>query len=145
MKWYEDPDLIAERDAWYAKLKADGFKDIEQPVGDGSRFGDLLLGVSPGDLRRRLYSTESEDYYRFARQHVHSLPFGLERAVWEHHSEGLSYSKIRQALLRSHGKVGERVVKRVIHENRERMLGNLAEEADRNAKAAIAAWEDSDG
>jgi hypothetical protein len=42
LDWYNDPKLKAEQKKWYAKLKAEGFRDIE-----GGVEGHLLSGPTP--------------------------------------------------------------------------------------------------
>lgn len=143
MKYHETPEFQELRRFWYARAAEDGFEDIEQVVDDKGTVGALLLGVSTGDLRRNLYKGETEDYYRYARQYLHSLPgWSLARKVWELHSEGYSASKgVRE--LRARGiEITTGAWTRIVKRERRAMLDDLDRDADRNAKAAIAAWED---
>ena len=147
MQWHETPEVQALRREWYAKLKEKGFKDIEQVVDDRGTVGALLLGVSQGDLRRRLYKPETEQYYTLARQHLHTVrrrKLKHARAIWALHSEG--YGERRGcAVLAAKGKtVTPGHYKKVVNDERERMMRRVMKTADENAKAAIAAWAEED-
>ena len=151
MQWHETPEVQALRREWYAKLKEEGFKDIEQVVDDRGTVGALLLGVSQGDLRRRLYKPETEQYYTLARQHLHTIErrpaksrMRCAQAIWALHSEG--YGERRGcAVLAAKGKtVTPGHYKKVVADERARMMRRAMKEADENAKAAIAAWAEED-
>lgn len=145
MKWHEKKEVQDLRKKWYKILEEDGFEDIEQVVDRKGNVGCLLLGVSAGDLRRRLYKEETEDYYRFARQHAHSLqPGTLRRVIWELHAEGLSAPKIRKRIERIWGKHTRKKILDIIRAEKHRMLTKLDAEVDAQAKAAKEAWDESE-
>ena len=143
MKFHETPEFQEMRRFWYARAAEDGFQDIEQVVDAKGTVGALLLGVSTGDLRRNLYKGETEDYYRYARQYLHSLPScSLAYKVWELHCEGYSATNGARELRARGVEVTSGVWTRIVKRERRAMLDDLDREADRNAKAANAAWED---
>lgn len=146
MKWHEKPEVQALRREWYARLAEDGFKDIEQVVDDKGEVGCLLLGVSQGDLRRRLFKPETEEYYRLARQHVHTLRYGdgHRRLIWALHAEGYGAKRGIAELAKKGKTVTRSRYEKVVREERARMMRRANREADRAAKAAIAAWEDDE-
>jgi hypothetical protein len=105
-KFYEEDEFLDLRDEWYAKLKEEGFDDIEmvdqisrQPE---AKDGHILLRGPARDLVRskekRQYVASQEEYYRLARQLVWELPFGPYRHVVAMHAEGHSASAIFDAL-----------------------------------------------
>lgn len=143
MEWHERAEVQRLRREWYAKLADEGFVDIEKVVDARGTVGIYLNGVSPGDLRRRLFKEETEDYYRYARQHAHTLRPGVERAVWELHAEGYGVEKTVEALRRTHGVTPGRA-KAIVRAQREAMMAALAAEADENAKRRAAEWDEDD-
>lgn len=148
MKWHETPEFQALRREWYDKATASGFKDIEQVIDSKGTVGDLLLGVSTGDLRRRLYKPETEQYYALARQHFHTerwyrKPEGaLRRRVWALHMEGYGAKRGMAALREAGVEVTLSRWNRIVADEKARMMRRVHREADRSAKAAIEAWED---
>lgn len=135
--WHRKRSFQKLRREWYAKLKENGFRDIEQDVDAFGTSGGMLLGVSAGDLRRKLYKSETEDYYRFARQYLHTMPTGLERAIWQLHSEGVSMARGRVMLAKVWGKVSESRWYKVVNKHKTRMLRRLNDEMDEKAKEAM--------
>lgn len=125
MKWHEKKDVQEQRRAWYRRLKADGFADIEQVIDRKGRVGDLLKGMSSGDLRRGLYKVESEDYFRYARQHGWEMPTGVDRAVWHLHAEGINYKEIYRRVKPYHPSLSYRMVRRIVDRERAAMLEGL--------------------
>jgi hypothetical protein len=88
---------------WYAKLKASGFEDIEQPDGRLKVWHDLYFRCHMDADRIQA----AQDYYRLARQFVHDHIFKnpIEKRIWEMHAEGISQKQILAALLKE-GKKG---------------------------------------
>lgn len=127
-----DPDFLALLEVWDKRLAEDGFDDIEQRSKLGGQEGRLLAGSSPssGDLRRALYNEEKEDYYRLARQHVWEMKRGPRRHVWRLHSDGVPYQKIAR-WLKPFYDLSERVVGRIVSEERKKMLEAVNGELDR--------------
>lgn len=85
-------DLKALQAEWYAKLKAEGFKDIEQDE-------DNLIRWDSHHFQQQSNPTDFEtkaEYYRVAGQllHEHEFESEWEKLVWEMHSAGLSTPKI---------------------------------------------------
>ena len=79
---------------WYKILKEAGFDDIE--------FYDYRTNSYSVFMKRDTtnlstsYNGSSEEYYRLAREWVHTQTFEspTDKAVWTYHSEGLSYDNI---------------------------------------------------
>lgn len=130
--WFDDDEFVALRDAWYAKLKEEGFEDIEILDKRTKHPGCMLKGVSPGDLRRGLYKPETEEYYRIARRHVWKLHTPLEREIWRLHAEGHSRSRI-VARLGTRFHVTRSFVSRFLTQERERMFRLWQAEEERIA------------
>jgi len=120
--FYERPEFLDLRDEWYAKLKEEGFDDIEVIDEITRQPGHLLRGVSPGDLNRsesrKFYKASSEEYYRLARQYVWTLPRGAQRQAARLHADGLSNRDVIAAMAVAHPEVGEKQVLKWISEAR---------------------------
>jgi len=122
-------NYIQERNKWYAKLKKEGFKDIESlrgqtKVDESDRIGrntftrlpqgaasenklTVLPGADTSKNRRERFKTAyivhkaKEDYYYMTEQFLNSYDFesGLEKVIWEYHSNGMSKRNITKTLL----------------------------------------------
>lgn len=108
---------------WYARLKREGFHDIETVLPDGS--SSPLLKPSPGAQGRRYRALEMEtrqDYYTLAGQYYWANKWLKEREkeVWKLHSEGLSYRKIIKALRPTY-KIGLQSVTNIIKKHKKLM------------------------
>lgn len=81
---------------WYAKLKAEGFNDIERT--DGS----LTIWASTHVLPYHTMTTftAKQDYYQLAGQFLYDHKFvdHFEKRVWEMHASGHSVRTIIKAL-----------------------------------------------
>ena len=81
---------------WYAKLKQEGFKDIE-------RFDEAMKTDAGNNIQTRQtlssYDIKSE-YYRIAGHFLHDHKFENEfdRKVWEQHCEGISIRSMEVTL-----------------------------------------------
>jgi hypothetical protein len=131
--WYERPEFLDLRDKWYKKLERAGFEDIETNLRTTRQPGPLLKGVSAGDLARRLYRQDKEDYYRWARHHLHEMKTNtrrqrIARRVWELHSEGESQVKILQKLKKTYPELRTKHVVAVIQEQMALMTEKSEEE-----------------
>lgn len=90
------------QDKWYAKLKKEGFEDIEdvsethRPERDLKKWHSFAfqLNNSADDY------SDKERYYQLAGQFLHEYEFKnkLERSIWEGHAEGLSIREISRKL-----------------------------------------------
>jgi hypothetical protein len=121
MSRFDDPAFLAERDKWYARLKEEGFDDIEILDGNTHHPGAMLRGVSPGDLQRGLYKPETEEYYRCARHHVFRMKRGVGRQIWKLHSEGYAEHSIFKALEGRYPGLKLSLVKKTVKAERARM------------------------
>ena len=132
-KYYETDELLALQRTWDAKLKDEGFVDLEQRALLQEKEARYLLGTSGGDLargsNRRAKIKASKDYYRSARQHAWSIPeVRPERRVWDLHAEGVGVERIVATLRDTHG-LGRRKVTEIIHCERAKMRATWAREA----------------
>jgi len=127
-KFYETEEFRRLQKEWDSRLSDSGFVDLEQRHLMGGCEGRYLLGMSSGDLCRRLFKAETADYYRAARQHAWEMPHGVPRHIWELHAEGLSVSKIVRSLKPWYG-CGRKKVTRILRDERGKMARAWAEEA----------------
>lgn len=98
--YYLDKDFLLLQQEWYSKLNHSGFQDIEKTFSSGkiSRFVKMSCRI---DLKRHPYIMDSTySYYSLAIEFLHHANFDtdLEKSIWEHHAEGLSYRQIQTAL-----------------------------------------------
>lgn len=105
--WHNKPDFLALRKKWYAKLAADGFKDME--IIDW-RTGESKEVLAPNAVtRHKILHTYGqswplvEDFFRAARAHVHVIelephPEDLKEAFYIFAHEGLSYHAISRRM-----------------------------------------------
>jgi len=91
-----DLKLKKLQDRWYAKLKKEGFDDIEQRDGNLKTWHSSMFQ----NRRKKRYTEDSWDskieYYRLAEHFLNDNKFKneQEKKTWELHSEGISYEKI---------------------------------------------------
>lgn len=126
---FNDPEFLKLRNTWYRKLKEAGFEEIEIFSAKGEDPEPLMKGVSPGDLRRRLYKPETEEYYSLARAHCWGIEDPLSRMVWELHSEGKSVEKIF-AVVKDHFRTNKNVVRKIVLSEKARMFQNVRDRAN---------------
>lgn len=80
---------------WYAKLKAEGFDDIE--YSDGSlRAAHARHPTSLDPLRRQAV----EEYYTLCTHFLYEFEFerDIHKTIWEYHTNGLSARSISRIL-----------------------------------------------
>lgn len=92
------PEFKQLQDLWYAKLKADGFNDLESVDHKGRDRRDWLLnGKSLADFVKT-YSPETELYYRrlthYLTHRPHWHPDAFTRFAARLHVQGISYRVI---------------------------------------------------
>lgn len=111
-KFYETDKFKRLQKKWQDKLKKSGFEDKEESVNTPIKGGntDRLKTWSSSFFRGRFNQTQYEAraaYYRFASQFLHDHAFDnpLERAIWEHHSNGISTYKMVVLVNKSHTKI----------------------------------------
>lgn len=104
---------------WYKKLRQQGFEDLERKA--GRLKTGALQNIS------HLYNTEQfnikEEYYRLAGQflHEHKFKSGIEKKIWELHSEGMSIRNIVKKLKHRGVTAYKDLVEGVIKRMREEM------------------------
>lgn len=88
-------ELKALQKVWYAKLRAEGFNDIEQKTGTHRHDSDHFAHKR---VVARFEATQA--YFYNATQFLNDYKFESEydRAVWEYHSNGLSSREIANTL-----------------------------------------------
>jgi hypothetical protein len=129
MKYYETEEFVRLQDEYYAKLEDEGFRDIEPRIKGTSIPGPNLSGMSAGDLARGLYRPDAEDYYRWCRQHTHTMARGVDRHVWRLHADGTPKAQIVRALGRRYG-LSRGAVEKIIRREEEAMRSRMTEEHD---------------
>jgi len=92
------PTLNQLKTIWYKKLKAEGFKDIEQD--------EFNLKKWTPNLNNKYKHQEwkhSQDYYTLAGHFLNEYKFEtkLEHIVWEYHMNGISMRNIAKILLKT--------------------------------------------
>ena len=105
-KQFISPELAAEQKKWYAKLKADGFCDIEQTPGvDDSMLKKWASSALIHNFDMIKYAAKSE-YYQLAGHFLNSHEFAsnFERSIWDKHSEGMSIRCICEYLAKHYRK-----------------------------------------
>ena len=117
-KYYETPEFLALRREYYARLKADGFRDIENIDWKTGDSGNLLNGFGHMDAVRR-WSPESQRYYELARQKAATIRGPKynkdERRIWRMHAKGKSFRAIERETGIPRARVS-RTVKRIAKE-----------------------------
>ncbi len=123
MSFSPDKKLI---DKWYAKLKAEGFNDIERMDVEGSQ-GTLKVwshtqfskyATRPEEFRAK------QEYYVLAGRFLYDHKFAdeKEKLIWELHSKGLGCIAIETAMKKRRFKVYRDLINRTIMRLRARML-----------------------
>ena len=96
MTGHKDVKLLELRRTWYAKLKRDGFKDIEV-MDDRGDMNGLLSGHNATELSGIVGKNDlRESYYRLAGRFRHEFVFSssLDALIWELYAEGVPYRSI---------------------------------------------------
>lgn len=108
----QSKEFLALQAKWYGRLKKAGFDDIEHDE-------DHLKKYAASDFLKRSQVTAeaNAEYYRLAGClfHEHAFASAEEKAIWELHKEGVSATKIYEALGRGKKKkIGLCKIKAVI-------------------------------
>lgn len=104
------------RQEWYAKLKAEGFNDIETLAGDLKEFS------TSGSRNIKKVLTQSggwqfkQEYYRLASKFLNEYKFNtkLDSIIWEYHTNGISVRNIAKALIEINVKTNRTDVWKVV-------------------------------
>ena len=118
---------------WYARLKKEGFEDIEQDE-------NLLKNWSSSRLRKSrnsnneieqtlLYNESKQSYYRLAGFFVNDYAFEseLDHMVWSYHAEGKSLRQMSKLLKAQGNDISYTRAKEIIHKLRAIMLKHYKE------------------
>lgn len=108
-KWHEQRAFLEERKKWYAKLKKEGFDDIENIEWNTGASYECLNGVSNADVCDS-WTHGKERYYQLANQFLWELrkrasrdrrrksperkDWGRVLRIWKLHAEGASIRDI---------------------------------------------------
>jgi hypothetical protein len=100
----KDSEFIKLQKRWYAKLKKEGFDDIEwtdHKTGYGQDSPHLKRSTS---YIASKYSVGTENYYRLFRNFVSHATFTskIDQTIAELHSEGFSYREILKQIRLRH-------------------------------------------
>jgi hypothetical protein len=121
---------------WYAKLKKQGFVDIEQDEIYLKRWSNEFtrkdenvnnrstFNVKPKKVRNKKDEFQGKhDYYYYASHFLNEHKFESERdrIIWEYHTSGISMRNISKLLKRVKIKISRDTVNRVISNLAERM------------------------
>lgn len=138
-KWYQKKEFQDLQREWYAKLKEDDFKDIEDIEWETGDAMPRLYGPSSGDLTRPskrvldngttlksenriLNILEAQEYYSLARKHYWEMPGGVDKHIWKLHADGYSNPKIFKALGHLYEDLTQGYVTRIVKREREKIL-----------------------
>lgn len=96
-RWQQvDPQTKALQKKWYAKLKKEGFEDLEDAREQlieyhGSRFGSESVQIT---------KNITEEYYRVAGHFLHDWDFktATEKVIWSLHADGQTVRDIAAVL-----------------------------------------------
>lgn len=99
-------DLNKLQKLWYAKLKSQGFHDIEQDNGMlkdwSSKFYTSQFKETNGTRTedKIVINSAKAEYYRLAEHFLNSYKFNnkLEHNIWDLHSQGKSFREIAKKL-----------------------------------------------
>lgn len=112
MSQEENIDLQALTEKWYARLKAEGFNDIEQDSQYLKCWHSAYFHArhSPQDFELQ------KEYFRKAGMFFHDYSFSSseERSVWGLHAEGLPYRKIASHLRDQFDQIHKDRVKKIV-------------------------------
>lgn len=83
------------QDYWYAKLKDEGFDDIEYQGGSIKSAAPRSIGSMDPILREA-----TQEYYYMAHHFLNSYKFEseMERVLWDYHTNGISVRNIARLL-----------------------------------------------
>lgn len=96
-------DYDSLKKTWYAKLKDEGFEDIEQDEDTIKWYSESR--VKQSYRNQGLHGIQSlQEYFRLAGHFAHDYKFEtpLDQIIWDYHAEGVSVRET-QRLLKSRG------------------------------------------
>lgn len=84
---------------WYAKLKDEGFEDIERSE-DMLKVWSTTFTMAVPNSSTPIQLAAKESYYRFATHFLNEYKFEKDRdkVIWEYHSNGISMRNIAELL-----------------------------------------------
>lgn len=111
---------------WYAKLKREGFVDIEISVNRDPV--ELLNRRSKANQFSETWIRSKMQYYRYADQFLNEYEFktNLDRSIWEYHTNGISSRKISGILNKVGRKLGRWTIWNKIKQLRSEMKSRYA-------------------
>lgn len=89
------PDLKTLQDEWYARLKAEGFNDIEDTNSPRQMLKSWHSTLFIHRFDKERFNARQQ-YFEMATHFLHSFKFAsaLERHIWELHADGKSLREI---------------------------------------------------
>lgn len=98
--------LLKIRREWYAKLRAEGFSDIEHTDQKSGVTGDFAFLKQHQQAVAKSYNAATENFYRLARSFLEHYSFSsaMEKYLWQLYSDGLAYRKIQKLLAKRYAK-----------------------------------------
>lgn len=120
---------------WYAKLKKEGFVDIEDPNPNLTRISNsdaFNKDLSYGNQHSFTWQRSKEEYYNMATYFLNHYKFqsNLDRIIWEYYSVGLGSYAIMETLRRVEKKITIDKVKAIISRLQKIMIVGSYEEID---------------
>lgn len=109
----KDKEFQKLQSMWYAKLKDEGFDEIENPDGNLKSWHSFMFArrpfSNPNSTHRIL---QEEEYYRLAGQffYDHKFKNKTEKRMWELHSNGKSVRDIAKIITKESGYTYKRKV-----------------------------------
>lgn len=105
-KFFETPEYASARREWYAKLKKDGFTDLENPENPDDFIQPEIINMAGGR------GPAAEDYFDYCQRLLRDYPFDVKhrakwkmyRAIFELHAEGRPEREIADWLERASAK-----------------------------------------
>lgn len=99
MKWYERPEFIILQQAWYQRLKEDGFEDAEEMIGHEMKLKLLAKSVHRNDLSE-LNRELKAAYFAMIHQSLFGAPFPdkIDRLILIRHAAGATNLAIAKEL-----------------------------------------------
>ena len=125
---FKSKEFKVLEDLWYAKLKSDGFEDIEYRSGHVKWDASAKFSEAGAEAMAPYYKSK-EEYYRLAGHFLHDHVFEdkLDKDIWTMHAEGMSLREISKALKDRGIQKATTQVKLTVHRLRKIMKGSKSE------------------
>ena len=100
MAFWKSANFKALKDAWYERLKEDGFQDAEKEVGDSMELKQRS-GAPFRHAKSELDRKSKEEYFTLLAQHIHESEFrnDIDQLILTWYANGLKIKEICQQLI----------------------------------------------